>query len=562
MSSPLVWFLLLDGVTGEPYKGTSADYVSLQPGSVIAQFKDAVQLKYDLPNYLQDISSSTLLVYKNKAAFDKRNAAVDDGKEEPLEVDSLIDGLGQSKQEDMLVVVVPLPILRSQTQSSSFPLCGVPFFNSIDNANERDGWVQFGHTIPSTTLKDLFIRESYRTIASSIYPGINKAIITGTPGIGKSLFLIYLLWILARAGKRVLFIYHPYNIYYDGKGGVFYFAYRHLPLSIDRSFWNDTLWCLFDAKCKSVGDLNFLPHELCKFILVTSPLREMVKDFLKPPVPQVYYIPTWSEAELEDIAPYFPNANDVWRERFQILGGIPRRVLEVLTKSPRRTLEIACTYCSLDDCIQNISMDCTVRKNSETIYFLVHITSTAPYTSSSVCYASQTALDIIVRHKGIEAKRRMCCLIASCEWNPLTSALCGYIFEPYAIELLEKGGVFKCRELVDGFEGVRREETTLDIPSSIQTVVDKVMPNQTRNQLYVPKTKDCAAVDAWIPGIGAFQMTVGRKHEIEDGARDDLAMLGGASKLYWLLPPLYYRSFTKQPPLDIEQHAILIPYPE
>ncbi|KAI3636317.1 hypothetical protein MIR68_005669 [Amoeboaphelidium protococcarum] len=163
---------------------------------------------------------------------------------------------------------------------------------------------------------------------------------------------------------------------------------------------------------------------------------------------------------------------------------------------------------------------------------------------------------------GIEAKRRMCCLIASCEWNPLTSALCGYIFEPYAIELLEKGGVFKCRKLVHDCERFRHEETTLDIPSSIQTVVDKVMPNQTSNQLHVPKTKDCAAFDAWIPGIGAFQMTVGRKHEIKSGARDDLAMLAGANRLYWLLPPLSNRSFTKQPPLDIEQHAILIPYTE
>ncbi|KAI3631922.1 hypothetical protein MIR68_009758 [Amoeboaphelidium protococcarum] len=222
MSSPLVWFLLLDGVTGEPYRGTFATSVlrsSLPPGSFIAQFRDAVQLKYDLPNYLQDIPSSTLLVFKNKAAFDMRNAAVDDGKEEPLEEDFLIDGLGS--EEDMLVVVVPLPIRRSETQSSSFPLCGVPFFNSIGNATESDGSISFEHTIPSTSLRSLFIRESYRTIASSFYPGINQAIITGTPGIGKSLFLIYLLSILAREGKRVLFIYHPFNIYFDGKGGVF-----------------------------------------------------------------------------------------------------------------------------------------------------------------------------------------------------------------------------------------------------------------------------------------------------------------------------------------------------
>jgi hypothetical protein len=78
--SPLVWFLLLDFATGKPYKGTTADKVSVSSLADVADFRDAVQLKYDKPNYLKDIPSSALLVYKNKLAFDKRNAAVDDVK--------------------------------------------------------------------------------------------------------------------------------------------------------------------------------------------------------------------------------------------------------------------------------------------------------------------------------------------------------------------------------------------------------------------------------------------------------------------------------------------------
>ncbi len=108
----------------------------------------------------------------------------------------------------------------------------------------------------------------------------------------------------------------------------------------------------------------------------------------------------------------------------------------------------------------------------------------------------------------------------------------------------------------------QKNETTLYIPKSIKTVVDRVLPNQTCNQLHVPKTKNYASIDAWIPGIGAFQITVGKKHDIKGGAKDDLAMLGqGSNKLYWLLPPLYYHSFTN-PNQDIEQYAVLIPFPE
>jgi len=107
--SPLVWFLLLDSVTGKPYMGTSADYVYLSPDTVIAQFRDAVKVKDKEDGdsaILTSFKSSQLLVYKDKNAFDQRNATVDEGKQEPLKPSCKINGLGTT-EEDALVVVVP-----------------------------------------------------------------------------------------------------------------------------------------------------------------------------------------------------------------------------------------------------------------------------------------------------------------------------------------------------------------------------------------------------------------------------------------------------------------------
>jgi hypothetical protein len=98
-----VYFQLVDS-NGQPFMGTSVDSVELPPTATVVKFRDAVKAKN--PNKLAFIDASDLLVYKNKAAFEKRNAAVDEGKEEPLEEDSLLDGLGSSKKE-ALVVVVP-----------------------------------------------------------------------------------------------------------------------------------------------------------------------------------------------------------------------------------------------------------------------------------------------------------------------------------------------------------------------------------------------------------------------------------------------------------------------
>jgi hypothetical protein len=74
----------------------------------VSDFRDAGTHKYDKPTYLKDIPYSTLLVYKNKAAFDKRNATVDEGKEDTLEEGSFINGLGETEEEAILVFVPSL----------------------------------------------------------------------------------------------------------------------------------------------------------------------------------------------------------------------------------------------------------------------------------------------------------------------------------------------------------------------------------------------------------------------------------------------------------------------
>jgi hypothetical protein len=76
----------------------------------------------------------------------------------------------------------------------------------------------------------------------------------------------------------------------------------------------------------------------------------------------------------------------------------------------------------------------------------------------------------------------------------------------------------------------------------------------------VPKTSNYPGIDAWIPGIGAFQMTVAKRHSINGRAVEDLEMLD--KPLYWLVPPLHYSTFSKQTRKEIEQYAVKIPYPK
>jgi hypothetical protein len=69
--------------------------------TVVDQFRKAV--KVENPNKLSSIGASDLLVYRNRETFDKRNA--EEGKEVPLKVDAIINGLGVLMKEALIVVV-------------------------------------------------------------------------------------------------------------------------------------------------------------------------------------------------------------------------------------------------------------------------------------------------------------------------------------------------------------------------------------------------------------------------------------------------------------------------
>jgi hypothetical protein len=162
------WYLLVDSETGELYKRTTADAVSLSTGAFVAQFRDAVHLENSC--ILTGIDPFNLLVYKNNAAFAGRNNAQDEGKEQPLKSSRNLDGLGESEEEALVVVVPPpsQPPYYQYTQTQSFPPCQLPFFNSIPTITERDGWISFGEEeIPSTSLNSLYIRECYIKYYSS-----------------------------------------------------------------------------------------------------------------------------------------------------------------------------------------------------------------------------------------------------------------------------------------------------------------------------------------------------------------------------------------------------------
>ncbi len=178
-----VWYQLVGLTNEEPFGGVSIDRVTLNTNSYVFEVRDAIYMKDS--RLFERVAISQLHLYENRSSFNKR--IVIGERRAPLSPTTQVGSWGESMESPIIVFVPVVGFLR-------FSPCQVPVFVDILNATETDGSILFNHTIPSTTLKALYVRDCYVTIASSLKPGINKALITGTPGIGKSLFFIYLLW--------------------------------------------------------------------------------------------------------------------------------------------------------------------------------------------------------------------------------------------------------------------------------------------------------------------------------------------------------------------------------
>ena len=519
-----------------------------------------LQLKKDVKEAQEglDIAIRALAVAKQGA----RDAAVDmSPKKQKLEAsDEWMNALQERVTNEVLNNAKRQ---QQEAEPKPLPISKDPFFSQVNEAQVDNDMLKFRYPIPLTKRTQLYIRSAYKKIYEL---GVTRqdatrrkyVTVTGTPGIGKSAFLYYVFWRMVKEKKRVFFV--TSSIYFDGES---MHDLIEIP-PIRTPFWTPSLWCLIDS-ADPISRLGQINVDNCSILLATSPREDYLRGFKKlVPTPHLFYMPLWSRDELQSIARLYTNAG--WEKRFIALGGIPRYVLEDVSREPEELLRAACTECSLDDAVNVVSVDAMVTNKTKVVQSLVHVQSEDPFTRAEVRYASPTAVNIIVQTYSRKCSQQVKTLLASSEETSLAGTLRGHMFEHYAIKQLHKGGRFVCRELFAGRPTKKRNATIYVPPSQGPVkVVSMVARDQETNHLYVPKTKNFASIDAWMPGFGAFQITVAKTHGLKDGVINDIAKLGArGSKLFWVLPPRHFDSFTKKQPekFNFAQHAIRIPYPD
>jgi hypothetical protein len=169
----------------------------------------------------------------------------------------------------------------------------------------------------------LFIRNCYLDLKNVIFDDkINKLRITGNPGIGKSFFGYYLLYLLAIKNTTVVYDHCKESDPFVFEGGKD--AFISSSQEIKGYLRDSSVWYIVDGKePKSVN---------AKTILICSPKREHYKHFdnYEGKV-TMRYVPIWSWKEI-DVCRANLYKDEVERELAEDLfskwGGIPRYVLE------------------------------------------------------------------------------------------------------------------------------------------------------------------------------------------------------------------------------------------
>jgi hypothetical protein len=474
------------------------------------------------------------------SAKDQRNH---DHLKGTMEASDLQVGKRESALKDMLAV------RRVQEVDNNSPdeTMLTDFWNNLPNAIEENKVLTFTDIPPffprkMKEMKSLFIRESYVRMFD-LFMDMNFSqteeresgiAITGNPGVGKSVFLFYALWRISRMKEGVgTVVLHRAK----DEGDIYVFEEDGCWIASDisqvrRLFSLSTTWYLTDTPKKPPGD-----HEAITF-LVASPEREHYKEFLKyGQTTTLRYLPVWSLDELYLASGLYDMKKEKVEERYNLIGGIARFVLEKSKVNLKEEIGIALKKFEMKHFKFLQGVDDVSKMNQSILHFDVD----EKFESESMRFCSDYAAQKAVE-KFWEGKRYELFVFLKCsEADSSTAALRGQLFEQVAHKMLAAGGKFLCRSLEE--EGSLEDEMEL---TPRETDRYHELTACTEDKYWKPWSSNCPCIDSLIPNKYLFQMTISDQHPINKPKMVEVLSKSGIKSLYFVVPRSKFDNFRKQ----------------
>ncbi|CAN0400345.1 unnamed protein product [Pylaiella littoralis] len=264
--------------------------------------------------------------------------------------------------------------------------------NTLELAN---GTVFIGHRKMGSKLS---IRSCYKDLSKIIIDGaingsMDNIVVTGTPGIGKSVFGYYLLYLLRLEGKTVVLEQKEKWYRFSDEGVV----QGRFETFSDAGFLNDPAgWYLSDPEGKPREGFTGIT------VVLVSPRKDKTNEFLKQDSACLLVMPVWSEDELLEcrrmIFPHARSVDDV-RTAFEKVGGVARAVFGPKTfarqvgKMERATSQVNLgllrQVCAVEQ-VEFLSTD----ETGDALFHMLPSPGTS-YKCFDVVFASEYALELV-----------------------------------------------------------------------------------------------------------------------------------------------------------------------
>ncbi|KAG2428463.1 hypothetical protein HXX76_011582 [Chlamydomonas incerta] len=374
-----------------------------------------------------------------------------------------------------------------------------------------------GVCFPASTAKlhQLLRRTCYDTaftkMQDCLASGIQRFLVLGTPGIGKSVFLLDLLHRLACMRRTVVFLSsltYPSALLFqpaaaDGYGGGVFAADN--PIEFEEELNDPNTWLLCDS-------IEFA-HVEAITVMASSPRAGAYNRFAKTNHVELWMGP-WSLEEIRAarcLEPYRATVDGETVERlYKTWGGIPRYVLET-AKNPSMQRK-------LDNALASSDLPAVLRS--------VKQIEAAPAASHKLLHVQvDNAVTKKLQVDGMVALRQFLTWSAG---EPTAASLRGLLFQVYAFQMLEGGGTFWVRDLTASASGGGVPHEVV-LPQLSRLDVQDLAAAEA-GCLVIPARKNFPAIDCMVvlPVRGGvltpprrlllIQLTVASSHSVNDNA--------------------------------------------
>ena len=408
---------------------------------------------------------------------------------------------------------------------------------------------------PLEEIQMLFVRKCYEDVfqlfLGQIERGTKSFAISGTPGIGKSLFFVYILFQILNNLKNQSG-WKPKRIVYHTEAGFECFDLENSTVSDLPIGTSEAATFVRRPETFYVVDGRHASPLLssCVCLFLSSPRAEHFKGYVKQRKATVWYFPIWTYEELETCRQFcyadFPKG--VLLERYRIYGGVARFMFadyktgQEYVRKDSNDMETALFDVTAAKGVRTIG---NPTKMFDTTHTLLHLIvgnndQGFPY--------QYLFVDIASKYVGEQLwDRHYSQMIINLQemFGGSPNEISRHLFEIYGHRVFSKGGrTLKCRDLQD--------------ESSFDFVLDRLdgqlisfgkssLPQAPITSYHEASDDDSfPAIDS-LSGQGMFQFTVAQDHSIR-GVQilKRLCSLYSDAKIYFVVPPHRFEKFKKQ----------------